>query len=385
MGFPIVVLVTGKEKIPDGPAVIIIAKNGKFLLKRLGIVEAAVPYTDQISGLAEYETWAELNVEKIPFDIFMQVFHFMRTIYNNKKSECNVILFYHPKEKQWAVVVPLQIVSHSSVHYQDGIAGAKDGWIKVGTFHSHCDFSAGHSGGDHRDEEHFDGIHITLGHVDKDPTLSVSLVVNGMRFIKTPQEYIVGVKRVEEKTMVQEYETRWVDDKDVPEEKPEEEKDDESLLNNVANLVNRFLPKFGTGKIHGEGNHNYPPKKVTYVRYRSMKRVEIPTKKVERTITKLVFDFPEGKKVEDYEFPQEWLDNVKTSYELQKGSTPVRPKRRRKFRSAVDKGDDGQCDVSTDNAGSPLPEEDGAYAHIADPELEDLIERHQRGCQEGDE
>ncbi|MBI2475385.1 hypothetical protein HYV69_03100 [Candidatus Uhrbacteria bacterium] len=380
MDFPVIVLKTGKESIPDGPAVIIIAKNGKFLLKRLGIVEAAVPYTDQISGLAEYETWAELNVEKIPFEIFIQVFHFMRTIYNNKKTECNVILFYHQKEKQWAVVVPPQIVSHSSVHYQDGIAGAKDGWIKVGTLHSHCDFSAGHSGGDHRDEEHFDGIHITLGHVDKDePTLSVSLVVNGMRFMKTPQEYIAGVKRVEEKEMVQEYETKWVDGDDTADESHAEQ--EESLVTSMCTLVTRFLPKFGGGEIGGTSNTYVKPSWPTKVyKYRPQKRIEVPTKMVERTVSRLVFDFPEGKKVEDYEFPQEWLDNVKTSYELHKMEHPVRPRRRRKFRDAgVSKSNDHQQE-SINNE-----EEETAYTCMTDDELAEIISRHQRGCQEGEE
>jgi hypothetical protein len=383
VGFPIVVLVTGKEKIPNGPAVIIIAKNGKFLLKRLGIVEAAVPYTEQISGLAEYETWAELNVEKIPFEIFMQVFHFMRTIYNNKKTECNVILFYHQKEKQWAVVVPPQIVSHSSVHYQDGIARAKDGWIKVGTFHSHCDFSAGHSGGDHRDEEHFDGIHITMGHVDKDkPTLSVSLVVNGMRFMKTPQEYIAGVRRVEEKKMVQEYETKWVDDTDPTPETSDEESNDNSWMTSMSTLMTCWLPKFG-GEIGGTGNtyvkHSGPTK---VYRYRPHKRIEVPTKMVEHTFIKLVFDFPEGKGIEDYNtYPQEWLDNVKTSNELRKTEPPVRPKHRRKFRNAgISQSDDTppQVPISDD-------EEGRAYADITDPEFEEIITKHQRGYQEGEE
>jgi|GEM_PF-2792208 len=393
MGFPIVIWKTGKEIIPDVPVVIIIAQNGRFMLKRMGIVEAAIPYSEPISGLAIYTQWAELNVDKIPFETFMQIFHFMRTIYKDKKTECNVILFYNPTEKRWSPVVPNQTVTHSSVHYEDGLAGGKDGRLKVGTFHSHCDFGAFHSGGDDRDEEHFDGIHITMGHVDKDtPTLSVSLVVNGIRFIKAPQEYIDGVRREEKTELVQEYETKWVDD-DEPDEKADEDsgKGDWSLRASMANLVTMWLPKFDGGEVYGaKSGYIHSQKTTSFIRHRPMKSIRVPTKKVEQTISNLVFDFPEGKNVEDYPFPEEWLTAVKTYQETRPTVTSHQPRRKRKYRLSADKlqaehGQQAEVETSDSNTEPCTDEEGRTFEYMTDVELDEIIARHQKGCQEGDE
>jgi hypothetical protein len=165
--FPVVLLQTGKEQMPkDAPIVIIMAANGKFMRKRMGIVDATVPWEGNIPSLATCSTDADLNVNKLPFELLMQILHFMRVIYNTHKTECNVVLFYKLSTGEWAAGVPPQTTSHASVHYTDGAGFAHEGLLKVGTIHSHCDFGASHSGGDYQDEKNFDGIHITFGHVD---------------------------------------------------------------------------------------------------------------------------------------------------------------------------------------------------------------------------
>jgi len=44
---------------------------------------------------------------------------------------------------------------------------APEGFELFGTIHSHAGISAFHSGTDDRDEIHFDGLHITVGNLDK--------------------------------------------------------------------------------------------------------------------------------------------------------------------------------------------------------------------------
>ena len=56
------------------------------------------------------------------------------------------------------------------------------GKIRVGTIHSHAEADAFHSPVDDGDEEHDDGLHVTVGNLDGTFSLSCSLVVDGRRF-----------------------------------------------------------------------------------------------------------------------------------------------------------------------------------------------------------
>ncbi|NDH07532.1 hypothetical protein EBX93_16715 [bacterium] len=58
-------------------------------------------------------------------------------------------------------------------------------------FNSHCDFSAFHSGTDQADESTFDGIHITLGHVNRnDFSIVASLAFSDNRFPKAARKFM---------------------------------------------------------------------------------------------------------------------------------------------------------------------------------------------------
>jgi len=67
----------------------------------------------------------------------------------------------------------------------------------IGTIHSHCDFSAFHSGTDQADESTFDGIHITLGHVNRnDFSIVASLAFSDNRFPKAIADVCEGLPAV---------------------------------------------------------------------------------------------------------------------------------------------------------------------------------------------
>ena len=73
-----------------------------------------------------------------------------------------------------------------------------EGYLRVGTIHSHCDFGAFHSGTDINDEADFDGLHVTFGHNNRDIfTISASIVVNNIRKSVEPMDFIEGVEKKE--------------------------------------------------------------------------------------------------------------------------------------------------------------------------------------------
>jgi len=300
---PVFVLRNEDDLIPDAPFVIIVAGNGTFLQKRTGLVESLTPFNAPIPCLAKCTPWAELNVEKIPFELFMKIMHFMRTIFKMHRTECNVILFFQETERRWHAVVPHQRTSSASVHYTDGIQGAHNGWLKVGTIHSHCDFGAGHSHGDHEDEKHFDGIHITLGHVtDETPSLSVSLVIDGIRFKKLPQDYIAGVRLNVTVTEEPTFETQWVENDEVQEPLPE-------VISITTPFV--YLTDYELmNRFFGKARWPTLPPKTPLVTPSRLKKVTVQTGTEEITTTKLVIELPEGMQVESYAFPKDWIPAV---------------------------------------------------------------------------
>jgi proteasome lid subunit RPN8/RPN11 len=89
---------------------------------------------------------------------------------------------------------PAQTVTGGSVKYNRADQPTlkervQYGWKVVGTIHSHCDFSAFHSGVDTDDEADFDGLHITLGHVNRNAFSMVSsAAINANRIGYDPSE-----------------------------------------------------------------------------------------------------------------------------------------------------------------------------------------------------
>jgi hypothetical protein len=188
-------------ELPSEPCYLI-AKNGAFQYDPNAIKKSLPVNLSDIINLAELKTHVRLQLQKLPAEIIYRCLLFFRLVYSKYHSESCLILYYHAEKKQYYLRCPKQRVTHGSVVYgskSDGtFYGAaeqdqeeilfqsqmfKDGYAKVGTIHSHCDFSAFHSGIDTADEARFDGVHVTIGHVNSNFfSFVVSLVVYGNRF-----------------------------------------------------------------------------------------------------------------------------------------------------------------------------------------------------------
>ena len=232
-------------------------------------------------------------------------------MYEKRHTESVVILFYQMDTKEWRVEVPEQDVSPAGVRYKDGLQ--VEGFLKVGTIHSHCDFGAFHSGGDQHDEEHFDGLHVTVGKVQRDlPELSVSVVVNGHRFMKEPWDYLEGVTE-HEIEVTENFTTSSsvcgdpvvfpIDEL----KKRSEGKDDMSwfarhVLGNLSILP--FRMSFGKG-----GDLGIEKKGETIVVTPEKVQEVSQTRAVSKK--QLVFCSPDGKGVPEFPHPPEWMAKVK--------------------------------------------------------------------------
>jgi len=187
----------GKQELPDDDVFYVVAGNGIYIRKKLGILDALVPATG-IPHLNYVVPYASLDLPKIPRDDFAQIVSFFREVYDEHKSESVSLLHFNEEKQNYKTQIPFQEVSGGAVDYEKTLPWQNQGYILMCSIHSHAGFGAFHSTIDDSDEKHFDGLHITVGDLGKDlHTISSSIVVNGKRFVVDTEDYVEGVESVE--------------------------------------------------------------------------------------------------------------------------------------------------------------------------------------------
>lgn len=137
---------------------------------------------------------------KMPHAMWQSILAFFIWTFDTTKKgsscadEALVYLFYNEKEHSWLAWAPPQRGSGMTVksveeHPNWKQQEAFDGYIRIGTGHHHCSSKAFQSGTDHSDEEKGNGLHFTIGELDKN-TLDVHarVVFNGNMIVLEMEE-----------------------------------------------------------------------------------------------------------------------------------------------------------------------------------------------------
>lgn len=180
------------DELPQEGNYYILAENGTFIHKDLGIFRAIVP-VKSISFLESFTESPKIvsNLPLIPARYTFQIKEFFRKVVEKHSSEAIVLVYYNKETKEFLLDAPVQEVSHAACRYDGRVYPS---YSLIGTIHSHCDFGAFHSGVDDHDEQFKDGLHCTFGHNNREQfTISASFVVNGHRFAINPLEIFEGV------------------------------------------------------------------------------------------------------------------------------------------------------------------------------------------------
>lgn len=182
----------GSTEIPKDDICYIVAKEGIFLKKKMGIMDSIAP-VDNISILESVSASAKMHIPPIPATLFAKVIDFFGKVYDEYRGEAIVLLFYNEETQKYRIVPPSQKVSGASLDYNRSIT--IENYTMIGDIHSHGSMSAFHSGTDDDDERSFDGLHITIGNANSDEvSISGSIVANGYRFMVDPADYVAGIK-----------------------------------------------------------------------------------------------------------------------------------------------------------------------------------------------
>lgn len=154
------------------------ARNGYFVHRPMAIGQVILPHAPQQLPEWPHKTPVFMyKFQPIPKEIISQTLDFFRRIWLKNKSEAEILLTYNEQENKIGIFVPPQRCGPGSVNSAFNPEHLQRGWQLIGSIHSHCNFGAGHSGTDLGDAAEFDGIHITIGHVDTDKPSFATMVM----------------------------------------------------------------------------------------------------------------------------------------------------------------------------------------------------------------
>jgi hypothetical protein len=163
-----------------------------FLCRNEAFWESDVPTTRHPRGLAQHGAYCRPRFPPLGTAALEYVVGFFDHVYRVHQAESVVLLLWNALRSRYRLWVPQQEtkVWESS----SGIRAAVDvayqipvplpaGHLLVGDIHCHCDFGAYSSGTDKYDEKYRDGVHVIVGHVEREPPeFHLELSVDGYRF-----------------------------------------------------------------------------------------------------------------------------------------------------------------------------------------------------------
>lgn len=188
--FEITPLTRPLSELPEPDTIhYVAARNGLFLRKPTALGPVMVPMKTMPEHLAEVDKEKTgghfvFTADSLPPELMAQVVAWFRRVFETHGTEAEVLLTYNetgtPKYRTFIPTQKNSSVSVTSIHDPSHI---RKGWQLVGSIHSHCDFSAFHSGTDTHDASTFNGLHITIGKVNTDtPEYAAMVMMNGVRF-----------------------------------------------------------------------------------------------------------------------------------------------------------------------------------------------------------
>ena len=187
----VLVLRDGQE-IPEDGTFYVVSADGIYL-KKSNVVGSALVRVEGIGFLQEVEPEASYCLENLSAELTSAIAAFFFAIYKRYSgAEAVVILYYNPDTQDLIARAPAQVVAVDELDY--GRDEVIDGYLQVGTVHSHGAGDAYHSCVDIRDERDFDGIHCTFGDMgDEAISISCTMVFNGTRFQVDPLDVFDGL------------------------------------------------------------------------------------------------------------------------------------------------------------------------------------------------
>jgi hypothetical protein len=158
----------------------LLTRDGLYLARR-GELFTTELRVQGLPWLAPHAERASLHLPaRVPARLVDRAIAFFQAVFRRMRSEAILLLYYLPAERRYELLAPAQDVTPFTCQYTLG--PTPDGWVRVGSLHSHGELEAGHSDVDAEDERFEDGLHFTIGGLDALPRVACELAVAGRRF-----------------------------------------------------------------------------------------------------------------------------------------------------------------------------------------------------------
>ncbi len=128
-------------------------------------------------SIKETTAWMDWKGPRIPQELWYQITSFFKWTYDTTKSESQVRLYVSPTLNTWKAwafpqeartgMSALEINDEDARRQREELQLNPPDWFYFGTVHHHCSMGAFQSGTDRENEENQDGLHITVGNMDK--------------------------------------------------------------------------------------------------------------------------------------------------------------------------------------------------------------------------
>lgn len=175
--------------MPDKGPYFVATKDGYMVMQPSHFGATLTP-VKKIETLPEGTPALWKNIPKIPASVIGQAWSFFLATFDRMQSEAMVDITWD-EEHGYRLFVPPQQASYGGVKATRNPEHIKG--LHVGTIHSHCDFTAFHSGTDKHDADQHNGIHFTLGKITSDrPEVAVMISQSGEQWDLDPEEAVEG-------------------------------------------------------------------------------------------------------------------------------------------------------------------------------------------------
>jgi hypothetical protein len=182
-----------------------LANNGLFLCRNHEYFRSAVPAPRWPTELGPQPSFVDAHFPLIERELLELVVGFFDRAYMLRGAESVVLLAVRRGTQRLEVVVPEQLATSyrnwrgevlaENVRYTPPLDLAAD-LTCIGDIHCHCDMAAYSSAQDKSDETYVSGLHLVVGHMDREPPqFHAEVVVDGQRFIVDPKALIAGYQR----------------------------------------------------------------------------------------------------------------------------------------------------------------------------------------------
>ncbi len=176
-----------------------IAANGVFQIRETPLYRA-VTRADALPGLLPQHEHVRLRFPRLRRGAVQDVLAFFAEVYRRYGGEAMVVLFCRGDGRELRIDVPQQTLP--ARRYRDGRWRADhavvyghvprpQGFVRLGTIHSHAGLPAYSSGVDCADERFEDGLHVVFGDFHRrDVSVAATFAANGARFPLPPEQVL---------------------------------------------------------------------------------------------------------------------------------------------------------------------------------------------------